>query len=154
MRKAAAGSPAAMSKSNSLETSILALLFNATAIANIADNASSGALTSLYVSLHTADPGEAGTQATSETGYTGYARIAVARTSGGWTVASGSCSPAANIDFGECTASPGAAITHFGIGTASSGAGVLLYSGTVSPNVTLAVGVVPRLKTSSTISED
>jgi hypothetical protein len=143
-----------MSKSNSLETSILALLFNATAIANIADNAASSPLTNLYVSLHTADPGEAGNQSTSEAAYTGYARVAVARTSGGWTVASGSCSPVANIDFGKCTASAGSAITYFGVGTASSGAGVLLYSGTVTPNITMAVGVIPRIDPTSTITED
>jgi hypothetical protein len=104
------------------------------------------------VALHTADPGEAGTQATSETAYTGYARVAVARTSGGWTVTNNSVSPAANIDFGECTASPGGPITHFSVGTGVSNK--LLYSGTVIPNITLAVGVVPRLKTTSTITED
>src|SRR5574337_1680662 len=106
-----------MSKSNAFENDILKLFFNATAIADLADNDATSPATNLYVSLHTADPGEAGTQATSETAYTGYARVAVARTSGGWTVTNNSVSPAANIDFGECTASPGGAITHFGIGT-------------------------------------
>jgi hypothetical protein len=143
-----------MSKGNTFENDLLKLIFNATAIANIADNAASSPLTNLYVSLHTADPGEAGDQTTSETAYTGYARIAVARTTGGFTVTTNSVSPVANIDFGECTASAGAAITHFGLGTASSGAGKLLYSGTVTPNVTMAVGVIPRLKTTSTITED
>ena len=74
--------------------------------------------------------------------------------SGAFTVTANSVSPVANVDFGECTAAAGAAITHFGIGTASSGAGVLLYSGTVTPNITMAVGVIPRLKTTSTITED
>ncbi len=69
-------------------------------------------------------------------------------------VSGNSVSPAANIDFGECTASPGAAITHFAIGTDVSGAGKILYSGTVTPNITMAVGVIPRLKTTSTITED
>jgi hypothetical protein len=143
-----------MSKANTFENDWMKLIFQATAIANIADNAASAPLTNLYVSLHTADPGEAGDQTTSETGYTGYARIAVARTSGGFTVTANSVSPVAVVDFGECTASPGAALTHFGIGTASSGAGKLLYSGTLTPNVTMAVGVVPRVKTTSTITED
>lgn len=143
-----------MSKGNTFENDWLKLLFNATAIANIADNAASSPLTNIFVSLHTADPGEAGDQTTSETAYTGYARIAVARTSGGWTVTANSVSPVANIDFGECTASPGGVITHFAVGTAISGAGKLLYSGTVSPNITMAVGVIPRLKTTSTITED
>lgn len=111
-------------------------------------------LTDLYVSLHTADPGDAGNQTTNETAYTGYARVAVARSGSGWTVTGNSVSPAANIDFGECTASPGAAVTHFGIGTASSGTGKLLYKGAVNPNITMAVGVTPRLKTTSAITED
>lgn len=143
-----------MSKGDTYENDILKLLFNATAIANIADNAAVAPLTTLQVSLHTADPGEAGTQLTSETAYTGYARIAVARTTGGFTVTANSVSPVANIDFGEATALPGAAITHFGIGTAATGAGKLLYKGTVTPNITMAVGVIPRLKTTSTVTED
>jgi hypothetical protein len=141
-----------MSKGNTFETDILALIFNATAIADLAENDSTTPATTLTVALHTADPGETGTQATSETAYTGYARVAVNRNSGGWTVASGSVSPAANIDFGECTASPGGAITHFSVGTGVSNK--LLYKGTVTPNITMAVGVIPRLKTTSTITED
>lgn len=142
-----------MSKSNSLETSLLGLLFNATAIANIADNAASSPLTNLYVSLHTADPGEAGSQTTSEATYTSYARVAVARTSGGWVVTGNSVSPAAAITFPEATGGTNT-ITHFGIGTASSGAGVLLYSGTVTPSLSVSTGVTPLLKTTSTITED
>jgi hypothetical protein len=143
-----------MSKGNTFENDLLKLIFQAVAIANIADNAAASPITNIYVSLHTADPGEAGDQTTSETAYTGYARIAVLRTSGGWTVTANSVSPVANIDFGECTAAPGGAITHFGAGTLASGAGKLLYSGTVTPNITMAVGVIPRLKTTSTITED
>lgn len=143
-----------MSKGNTFENDLLKLIFNATAIANIADNAAGSPLTNLYVSLHTSDPGEAGDQTTNETAYTGYARVAVARTAGGFTVSGNSVSPVANIDFGECTASPGAAITHFAIGTASSGAGKLLYSGTMTPNITMAAGVIPRVKTTSTVTED
>ena len=141
-----------MSKNNTFETDILKLLFNATAITNLARD--SATPDTLYVSLHTADPGEAGSQTTSETAYTPYARVNVVRTTGAWTVASGSVSPVANIDFAECTASAGAAITHFGVGTGASGAGYLMYSGTVTPNITMAVGVIPRLKTTSTITED
>ena len=143
-----------MSKGNTLENDWLKLLFNATAIANIADNAATSPLTNLYVSLHTADPGETGDQTTNETAYTGYARVAVARTSGGWTVTANSVSPVANVEFGECTASAGAAITHAAVGTAASGTGKLLYKGALTPNITMAVGVIPRLTTSSAITED
>jgi hypothetical protein len=141
-----------MSKGDTFENDWLKLVFNATAITGIADNAASSPVTNLSVALHTADPGEAGTQSTSETAYTGYARVNVARTTGGWTVTTNSVSPVANIDFGECTASPGGAITHFSVGTGVSNK--LLYSGTVTPNITMAVGVIPRLKTTSTITED
>jgi hypothetical protein len=141
-----------MSKGNTFENDWLKLVFNATAIADLAQDDSTSPATTLTVALHTADPGEAGDQTTSETAYTGYARVAVARTTGGWTVTNNSVSPAANIDFGECTASPGGAITHFSVGTGVSNK--LLYKGTVTPNITMAVGVIPRLKTTSTITED
>ena len=142
-----------MSKSNTFENDWLKLIFNATAIANLADNAASSPLTNLYVSLHTADPGEAGNQSTSEATYTSYARVAVARTSGGWTVTGNSVSPVANIDFPAATGGSGT-ITFFGVGSASSGAGVLYYSGTVTPNISVTAGVTPRLTTASTITEE
>lgn len=142
-----------MSKGNTFENDWLKLVFNATAIANMADNAATSPLTNLYVSLHTADPGEAGDQTTSEATYTSYARVAVARTSGGWTVTANSVSPVATIGFPAATGGTNT-ITHFGIGTASSGAGKLLYSGTVTPNISVSTGVTPQLTTASTITED
>jgi hypothetical protein len=142
-----------MSKGNTFENDLLKLIFNATAIANMADNAASSPLTNLYVSLHTADPGEAGDQTTSEATYTSYARVAVARTSGGWTVTANSVSPAASIDFPAATGGTNT-ITHWAVGTAVSGAGKLLYSGTVTPNIAVSSGVTPRLTTASTITED
>lgn len=143
-----------MSKGNTFENDLLKLIFNATAIANIADNAASAPLTNLYVALHTADPGEAGDQTTNETAYTGYARVAVARTSGGWTVTANSVSPVANVTFGQCTASPGSNITHASVGTASSGTGKILYKGALSATIVMNVGVVPEITTGSTITED
>lgn len=141
-----------MSKGNTFENDILKLIFNATAIADLAQDDGSSPATTLTVALHTSDPGEAGDQTTNETAYGGYSRQTVARTSGGWTVTNNSVSPVANIDFPECTSSPGAAITHFSVGTGVSNK--LLYSGTVTPNITMAVGVIPRLKTTSAITED
>lgn len=142
-----------MSKGNTFENDLLKLIFNATAIANIADNAAMSPLTNLYVSLHTADPGEAGDQTTNECAYTSYARVAVARSGSGWTVTNNSVSPAAEISFPAATGGTETA-THWGVGTASSGAGKLLYSGTVSPNISISSGVTPKLTTSSTITED
>ena len=143
-----------MSKSNAFETDILGLIFNGTPIAGLADNAASGALTNLYLALHTADPGESGNQSTSEVNYTGYARVAVARTAGGWTVSSGSVSPVVVVEFGEMTAGTPGTATHATVGTAASGAGKVLYKGAISPTIPFAVGTVPRLRNTSTITED
>lgn len=143
-----------MSKSDTFENDLLKLIFNAIAIANLADNAAAGPLTNLYISLHTADPGEAGNQSTNETAYTGYVRMPLLRTAGGWTVTGNSVSPVADVDFPACTAAPGAAITHMGIGVAVNGATKLLYSGTLTPNITVAISVAPRVKAGTTITED
>jgi len=148
-----------MSKSDTFENDLLLLLFNNTAIANIGDAGGLRATVSagtFWVSLYTADPTDTGTAITNETAYTGYARVSLNRASGagGFTVTGNSVSPQANVDFGECSASPGGAITHWGIVNTSSGAGKLLYSGTVTPNITMAVGVIPRIKSTSTITED
>jgi hypothetical protein len=142
-----------MSKSNDFETEILALIFNATSIANLAMNNSVSPLTNLFVALHTADPGEAGTQSTSEVAYTGYARVSVARTAGGWTVSAGSVSPVNNIEFGECTGGTATA-THASIGVASTGATKILYRGTLTPSIAISSGVIPRVRNTSTITEE
>ena len=142
-----------MSKSNTFENEIIDLIFNATAIANVADNAASAPLTNLYLSLHTGDPGEAGNQETSECAYTSYARVAVARTSGGFTVSGNSVVLAADQDFPAATGGTETA-THFAIGTASTGTGKILYSGTVTPNISISTGVTPRLTTGTTVTED
>lgn len=142
-----------MSKGDTFENDWLKLIFNATAIANIADNAATAPLTTLYISLHTADPGEAGNQTTSETTYTSYARVSVARTTGGWTVTNNSVSPAATISFPQATGGT-ATITHFAVGTASTGTGKILYKGTVTPNIAVSTGVTPQLTTASAITED
>ena len=147
-----------MSKSNTFENSLLLHIFNNADIANIGDATGlRGSTTagSLYWALHTADPGEAGSAVTSETAYTGYARVAGSRSgSTGFTVTGSSVSPTANVDFGECTGAAGTALTHFSIVNTSSGAGIILYSGTLTPNITMAVGVIPRIKTTSTVTED
>jgi len=140
-------------KSNTFENDILKLIFNATTIANVANNASASPATNLYVSLHTADPGETGVQSTSECNYTGYARVAVVRSASGWTVTGSSVSPAANIVFPECTGGTNT-VTHWAIGLSSSGSGYLLYAGTVTPNIAVVSGVTPILTTSSAVTED
>lgn len=142
-----------MSKGDTFENDLMKLIFNGTAIANIADNASSSPLTNLYVSLHTADVGEGGDQTTNESAYTSYARVAVARNGTGWVVTANSVSPAALVSFPTCTGGS-SVVTHFAIGTAASGAGKVLYKGTVSPTINISAGVTPQLTQSSAITED
>jgi len=142
-----------MSKSNAYETDLLGLLFNGTAIPNIADNAGASPLTNLFVALHTADPGEAGNQSTNEANYTGYNRVTVARNGGGWVVSGDTVNPAAAIDFPPATGGTNT-ITHFSIGVATSGATKILYSGVVTPNIAVSNGVTPSLTASSNVTED
>ena len=145
-----------MSKSNAFETAYLQLVFQNSNIANIGDATGlrgSATAGQLFFSLHTADPGEVGTQATSEVSYTGYARVGVARSGAGFTVTDNSVSPAANIDFPACTAGTATA-THFSVGVASSGAALVLYKGAISPTIAIAAGVTPRLTTATAITED
>lgn len=145
-----------MSKSNTWENDLLLLLFNNTNAANIGDGTGlrgSSVVGVLYVSLHSDDPSEAGNQTTNEIVYTDYARVSVERTGVGWTVTANSVSPTANIDFPACTGLTDIA-RYFGIGTDISGTGKLLYSGTITPNISISDGVIPRLTTASTITED
>lgn len=130
-----------MSASNSTETAVLNLFFAATTWTSIADNTATSPLTNLYVSLHNADPGEAGTATTNETAYTNYARVAVARTGSGWTVSGNSATNASAVTFPTCGVT-GDTITHFGIVSTSSGAGTLYFSGTCS--LTVSNGVTPE----------
>lgn len=146
-----------MSKSNAAENGILALLFNNTDFAGIGDAGglqNSAAAGSLYVSLHDTDPGEAGDQTTGETAYTNYARVAVARSGAGWTVAGNSATNAAQITFPQCGAS-GATVAYVGIGTDSSGAGTLLYSGALNSSLAVALNITPLFAASGlTVTED
>ena len=142
-----------MSFSDTAETAIMALIFNATAWANYADNAAASPQTQIAAGLHTADPGDAGTMSTSEVAYTSYARVAVNRDSGGWTVTGGSVSPAANIDFAAGTGGSGV-VTHASTGKTGGGAAAILLKGSVTPNITTGNGITPRLTTATTLTLD
>ena len=151
-----------MSKSDAFENAWLLHLLQNAAIANVGDATGlRGSTTagSLYVSLHSADPGEAGTQATNEVTYGSYARVAVARSAGGWSVTGNSGTNVAAVTFPLGTSGTVAQnATHFGIGTDPSGAGTLLYSGQItSPSGGLYTGnaIQPVLNASGiTITED
>jgi hypothetical protein len=142
-------------KGNTFITALLDLIFNNTAAANIGNAGGlqpSSVAGSLYVSLHTADPGAGGSQNTSEAAYTGYTRVAVARSSGGWTITGQSVSPAALIQFPPGTAG-GETCPYACVGTAASGAGEVLYRCSLTPNIVTGNGITPVIPTSSTITE-
>jgi hypothetical protein len=146
-----------MSKSNTWENDILLLLFNNTDAANIGDAAglqNSATAGSLYVALHTADPGEAGTQATSEANYTGYSRVGVVRSGSGWTVSGNSVSNAAAITFGACSAGS-STCTYFSVGKESSGSTAILYSGALTASLAVTAGITPSFAIGQlTVTED
>lgn len=137
-----------MSGSNATENSLLLLLFNNTNFANVGDATGlRGSTTagSFFIALHTADPGEAGDQTTSEAAYTGYARVAVARSSAGFTVsgtAPTQVANAASVAFPLCTASS-SVCTFFSVGLITSGASVILVSGALTASLSVSAGITP-----------
>jgi hypothetical protein len=134
-----------MSMSNTSETALLNLLFRNQAWANVGDAGGlqpSATAGSFFVALHSADPGEAGDQTTNEISYTGYARVGAPRTAVYWTVTGANVSNAATVQFGECTAGS-ATVTHFSVGTASSGAGSIIYRGALGATRSVSAGITP-----------
>lgn len=135
-----------MSKGNTWENDLMLLVFNNTDAALIGDATGlrgSSTAGSLYVSLHTGDPGEAGNQTANECAYGSYARVAVARSGSGWTVTGNAVTNAALIQFPQCSSGSETA-THFAIGTASSGTGKVLYKGALSASLAISSGIQPQ----------
>lgn len=140
-----------MAGSNFIDNGLIALIYNGTAITGIAINATSAPITNIYVALHTADPTAAGAQNASEIAYTSYARVAVARTSGGWTVSGNNVNPTASIAFPTGTGGSGTA-SFWSTGVASSGATSIINSGPISPPIVCGTGITPTLSTATQIT--
>lgn len=134
-----------MPKATTFANDLVALIFNGTAIADLAENDTSGPLTSLYVGLHATDPGVGGNQTTGEVAYSNYLRVAVNRNSSGsgWSVSGGVAQNQALVQFATCGASSGT-VAFVTIGTASGGAGKVLYAGAVSPSLSVTTGIQPQ----------
>ena len=144
-----------MSKSNAWETALLQHLFTNSDVANVGDATGlrgSSTAGSLYFSLHTATPDEAGDQTTNELAYTSYARVAVARSGAGWTVTGNAVAVNADVTFPAGTGGSGTA-THWGLGTSPSGAGTLLYYGALSLSIICGDGVTPKLAAGTVVTE-
>lgn len=140
-------------KGATFENDLLKLIFNGVPIPGIADNAAISPLTNLYASLHTADPGAGGDQTTSEATYAGYARVPVARTSGGWNVTTNSVTPVATISFPTSTAGGTETEAFFAIGVNATGVSKILYHGPISPSIVVTFGTIPQLGTATTVTE-
>lgn len=122
-----------MPKGTNTRNNFLALLYNATAWANIADNASSSPVANIYIALATASGAPADTMSTNEATYTNYARQTVARTTSGWTApASGVTSNVAQITFPQCGVT-GNTITSAKTGKATGASDVFHYGDLNAP---------------------
>lgn len=142
-----------MSKGNTTENDVLALIFNKT-LASWAGTLATTGQADLYVALYTADPGEGGAPNNNEAAYTNYARVSVVRTSSGWTVSGNQVSNTALVQFPECGAS-GATITHAAIVTsASGGSGQILYSGALNAPRTVAEGIQPQFNIGNLVVQE
>lgn len=134
-----------MSKSNTTENDVIAAIFHGTAFSWAAE-------TDLDIHLHTADPGEAGTSATSEAAYGSYALVTVLRDATGWDVAGNQASNDDIIQFPQCT-SGSETITYVSITPGNSTQ--ILYSGALSASLAVSSGIQPQFAVAAlTITED
>jgi hypothetical protein len=135
-----------MSATNAFETSLLGLIITNADAANVGDvTGLRGSTTAgvFWISLHTASPGETGTQTTSETAYTNYARQDEARNTTQWTVTGNTADNDNAITYPTCGAS-GATLTDFGLGSATSGAGNLFLYGALTASLIVSSGITPE----------
>lgn len=135
-----------MSKSNTFENELLLHVFNNSAMANYGDASGLPAAAtagSLHVALHTANPDEAGNQGTSEAAYTSYARVAVARSSAGWTVSGNAVENTGAITFPAATGGSETE-THFSVGNESTGSTDITYYGALTASLAVSSGITPE----------
>ena len=124
-----------MSFSNSAESDINNYIFKGI-------NVSWDGNTDLWLALHTADPGEAGSAVTNEAAYGGYARVTMTRASD-FTVSGATVKNASIKQFPLCT-SGSATCTHMSIVTSSSGAGTIIVSGELTDTVNVNINIQPQ----------
>jgi hypothetical protein len=138
--------------STTFANDLIKLILTGVAVPNLADNAVAAPLANLYLGLHSADPGPAGTQETSSLVYTGYARVAVPRLPANWVISGNVANPAARIEFPEMTGGVDVLATWLTIGTALTGAGKVLLRGRLVPDIQCRVGVIPAIKADTAIT--
>jgi hypothetical protein len=139
-----------MALGNASETSLMELLFQNTTWAAIANAVSSGILAtttagSFWIQLSTGTLTGSSNQSTTEAAYTSYARQAVARSSGAWSVSGNApctASNAAAINFPQATGGTETE-TYFSVGTSASGAGTILWYGALTSSLAVSNGITP-----------
>lgn len=125
-----------MSKSNAWEAALLDLTFlniDATLIGDAGGLRGSVVAGSFFVGLYTAYQGEGGNQSTNEATYTPYARQAIPRSGAGFTRAGNQVTNAAVVSFPTRTDVGTQELMFWGVGTALSGAGQLMYLRHIGP---------------------
>jgi hypothetical protein len=128
-----------MSMSNSTENAVLLALLKGT-------DPSYRAGATQYLALFTGDPGETASLA-AEANYTGYARVALTKSSA-WTDGGSTFTNAALVQFGACTAGT-SAITHFAVVDTASGAVEMMISGALSGTLSVSSGIQPQFAANS-----
>ena len=87
----------------------------------------------LSLALHNADPTAAGDQTSHVTAYTNYARVAITRVAGQWTVSVSYPSPAQaannNVETFPVCGATGDTLTHASLGVAASGPSKIILAG-------------------------
>ena len=132
-----------MPKSTVTRNNILALYYNASAIANIADNAAAAPITLIYIALATASYVVGNNMSSNETTYTNYVRQSTARTTGGWTApVGGLISNVAAIEFPQCGVT-GATITSAATGK-NTGAVDIFHFGDLNAPIAVSNQIQPR----------
>jgi len=124
-----------MSFSNTAETAVLNQVFKGTAL-------SWNANTDLWIALHTADPGEAGTAVTSEATYGGYARAVLTRASD-FTVSGNQVSNTNLEQFVQCSSGSNT-ITYASIVDTASGAGNIIVRAALNTSIPVSTGIQPQ----------
>lgn len=129
-----------MSFSNTSETAVLNQIFVGTALPWDAN-------TDLWIALHTADPGEAGSAITSEATYGGYSRVALTRATD-FTVSGNQVSNANLEQFPQCS-SGSETISYASIVTSASGAGTIIVRAALNTSIPVSTGIQPQFSSNA-----
>lgn len=106
-----------------------------------------------YVALYTSSPGVGGSANTNEAAYGSYARVSITASTGFTAASAGSSSNTGLIQFPECT-SGSETITHVAIVTTASGAGQILYFGSLTASRSISTGIQPQFAINALVATE